>query len=260
MLAYQPKVDPVTGRIAGAEALARWQHPEQGNIPPDIFIPLAEHSGMIRPLTLHVLETALNQCAAWRLAGHDLHVAVNLSPSSLLDTTLPDVVAALLARTGVPADRLILELTESSLMADPDGAARTLDRLNALDIRLAIDDFGTGYSSLGRLRELPIDEVKIDKSFVQRFGADHRDRAVVRSAIQLGHALELEVVAEGVEDVETYADLIREGCNLVQGYYISRPLPADRFAAWLSEYAAPAPSGGPLVGGDVGMHQFPVLP
>jgi EAL domain-containing protein (putative c-di-GMP-specific phosphodiesterase class I) len=133
----------------------------------------------------------------------------------------------------VPAAALVLEITESSIMADPTGSLRTLDRLNALGVRLAIDDFGTGYSSLGRLRELPIHEVKIDKSFVQRVAVDHRDRAVVRSAVQLGHALDLEVVAEGVEDRETYDHLTREGVNLIQGYYVSRPLPADEFLAWL---------------------------
>jgi EAL domain-containing protein (putative c-di-GMP-specific phosphodiesterase class I) len=230
---YQPKVDPVTGTVIGAEALARWHHPTDGNIGPDIFIPLAEHSGLIRPLTLHVLEVALRRCAVWRRTGHDLHVAVNLSPNSLVDQTLPDVVSWLLARCGVPASALVLEITESSIMADPARSLATLDRLHGLGVRLAIDDFGTGYSSLGRLRDLPIDEMKIDKSFVQRISVDHRDRAVVRSALQLGHALDLAVVAEGVEDDATYQHLTREGCNVVQGYFVSKPLPADEFATWL---------------------------
>ncbi len=230
---YQPKLDPISGQVTGAEALCRWHHPEYGEIPPDQFVPLAEHSGLIRPLTLHVLEVALRRCASWRRAGHALHVAVNLSPNSLLDASLPDIVARLLGQTGLPAGALTLEITETSIMADPAGALRTLDRLNALGVKLAIDDFGTGYSSLGRLRELPIHEVKIDKSFVQRVAVDHRDRAVVRSAVQLGHALDLEVVAEGVEDIETYAHLTREGCNLIQGYFVSRPLPPDEFLTWL---------------------------
>jgi predicted signal transduction protein with EAL and GGDEF domain len=233
---FQPKVDPATGSVTGAEALARWQHPEQGFIPPDQFIPLAEHSGLIRPLTMHVLDVALRRCASWRRSGHDLDVAVNLSPNSLLDTGLPDVVAELLHETGVPPSALTLEITESSIMADPTRSLRTLDRLHTLGVKLAIDDFGTGYSSLGRLRDLPIDEVKIDKSFVQRMAVDRRDRAVVTSAVQLGHALDLEVVAEGVEDLETYTHLRREGCNLIQGYYVSRPLAADAFAAWLSDH------------------------
>jgi diguanylate cyclase (GGDEF)-like protein len=239
---FQPKVDPTTGLVTGAEALARWEHPEQGFIPPDQFIPLAEHSGLIRPLTLHVLDVALRRCASWRDSGHDLDVAVNLSPNSLLDASLPDVVAELLAETNIPPNALTLEITESSIMADPTRSIRTLDRLHTLGVKLAIDDFGTGYSSLGRLRELPIDEVKIDKSFVQRVSVDHRDRAVVSSAVQLGHALELEVVAEGVEDIETYAHLTREGCNIIQGYYVSRPLAADTFAAWLDDRAGVPPA------------------
>jgi EAL domain-containing protein (putative c-di-GMP-specific phosphodiesterase class I) len=221
--------------VMGAEALARWQHAEQGAIPPDMFIPLAEHSGLIRPLTLHVLDVALRRCASWRRAGHDLSVAVNLSPNSLLDADLPDVVARLLRDTGVPPASLTLEITESSIMDDPTRSVRTLDRLHTLGVKLAIDDFGTGYSSLGRLRDLPIDEVKIDKSFVQRMAVDRRDRAVVRSAVQLGHALDLEVVAEGVEDLETYTHLGREGCNLIQGYFVSRPLAADAFTTWLED-------------------------
>jgi diguanylate cyclase (GGDEF)-like protein len=234
LVQFQPKLDPATGLVTGAEALARWHHPESGFIPPDMFIPLAEHSGLIRPLTLHVLQVALRRCAAWRRAGHDLHVAVNLSPNALLDATLPEVVTRLLGQAGVPAAALTLEITESTLMSDPTGARMTLDQLHAVGVKLSIDDFGTGYSSLGRLRELPIHEVKIDKSFVQRLALDHRDRAVVRSAIQLGHALDLEVVAEGVEDGSTLAHLSREGCNLVQGYHISKPLPADQFESWLT--------------------------
>jgi diguanylate cyclase (GGDEF)-like protein len=241
---FQPKVDPATGMVVGAEALSRWHHPVEGNIRPDIFIPLAEHSGLIRPLTLHVLEVALRRCAAWRRTGHDLHVAVNLSPNSLVDQTLPDVVSRLLGQCGVPASALVLEITESSIMADPARSIATLDRLHALGVKLAIDDFGTGYSSLGRLRELPIHEMKIDKSFVQRISIDHRDRAVVRSAVQLGHALDLAVVAEGVEDEATYQLLTREGCNVVQGYFVSKPLPADEFANWLG--AAHRHAGGAL--------------
>jgi EAL domain-containing protein (putative c-di-GMP-specific phosphodiesterase class I) len=230
---FQPKVDPVAGGVIGAEALARWRHPHHGLIPPDQFIPLAEHSGLIRPLTLHVLELALRQRAAWRQGGRDLNIAVNLSPNTLLDETLPEAVVRLLSHTGTPPAALTLEITESSLMADPDRSLATLNRLHALGVKISIDDFGTGYSSLGRLRDLPIHEVKIDKSFVQRAALDHRDRAVVRSTVQLGHALDLHVVAEGVEDEETYKFLFQEGCDIVQGYYLSEPLPGDEFTAWL---------------------------
>ncbi|WP_344171607.1 putative bifunctional diguanylate cyclase/phosphodiesterase [Pilimelia columellifera] len=239
LVVFQPKLDPHTGQVTGAEALARWHHPTHGNIPPDQFIPLAEHSGLIRPLTLHVLEVALRRCAAWRRNGHDLHVAVNLSPNSLLDPTLPEVVSRLLQQTNVPPSGLTLELTETSIMTNPVAAKEVLDQLHALGVRLSIDDFGTGYSSLGRLRELPIHEVKIDKSFVLRIAVDHRDRAVVRSAVQLGHALGLDVVAEGVEDQDTYGYLVREGCNILQGYFISRPMPPDEFAGWLAGHSAP---------------------
>jgi diguanylate cyclase (GGDEF)-like protein len=234
LVAFQPKVDPKSGAVVGAEALARWHHPVLGTVPPDEFIPLAEHSGLVRPLTLHVLELALRRRASWARAGHDLHVAVNLSPNSLLDVELPDIVARLLAQTGNAPSNLTLEITESTILADPAGSMATLEKLHTLGVKLSIDDFGTGYSSLGRLRELPIHEVKIDKSFVKRIAADHRDRAVVRSAVQLGHALDLEVVAEGVEDHDTYEYLAREGCDIVQGYHISPPLPPDAFADWLT--------------------------
>ena len=233
VVAFQPKVEPRTGRVIGAEALARWHHPKLGPIAPDVFVPLAEHSGLIRPLTLHVLELALRRRAGWARQGHDLDVAVNLSPNSLLDAGLPETVALLLAQTGNPPHRLTLEITEGTILADPEGSAATLERLHALGVKLSIDDFGTGYSSLGRLRQLPIHEVKIDKSFVQRSATDHRDRAVVRSAVQLGHALDLQVVAEGVEDQETYAYLATEGCDVVQGYLLSRPLPPDQFLDWV---------------------------
>ena len=240
-LAFQPKVDPATGAVVGAEALARWQHREHGSISPDLFIPLAEHSGLIRPLTLHVLRTALRDRADWHRRGHDLHIAVNLSPNTLLDDTLPDVIVRLLAQYGVPASALTLEITETTLMADPTGSLATLDRLHGLGVQISIDDFGTGYSSLGRLRELPIHEVKIDKSFVQNAAGDHRDRALVRSTVELGHALGLQVVAEGVEDADTYTFLAGEGCDIVQGYFISEPLPGAEFTGWLQDSQ---PAGG----------------
>jgi diguanylate cyclase (GGDEF)-like protein len=236
LVVFQPKLDPRTGKVTGAEALARWHHHEHGNIPPDQFVPLAEHAGLVRPLTVHVLEVALRRCASWRRAGHDLHVAVNLSPSSLKDPTLTDQVAKLLGQSGLPPSALTLEITESSIMEDEAGSIETLDRLHELGVKLSIDDFGTGYSSLGRLRNLPIHEVKIDKSFVLRVSVDHRDRAVVRSAVQLGHALGLEVVAEGVEDQEAFAYLRREGCDVIQGYLISKPQPPDDFLGWLNSH------------------------
>jgi diguanylate cyclase (GGDEF)-like protein len=238
LVVFQPKLDPSSGAVTGAEALARWRHPLHGTVPPDQFIPLAEHAGLIPQLTLHVLREALRRCAGWRRDGYPLHVAVNLSPSSLLDPALPSTVAALLREARLPGSALTLEITENSIMANPAESRRTLEQLDALGITLSIDDFGTGYSSLGRLRELPIHEMKIDKSFIQRTSTDPRDRAVVRSAIQLGHALRLNVVAEGVEDQETFAYLAREGCNTIQGYLVSRPLTGTEFDTWLASRSA----------------------
>ncbi len=240
VVVFQPKVDPATGGVVGAEALSRWFHAEQGFIAPDLFVSLAEHSGLIRPLTLHVVNMALRNCAAWHRAGHPVQVAVNLSPNTLQDDTLPDVIVELLAQNGVPPAALTLEITEGTLMADPEGSVATLNRLRGLGIKISIDDFGTGYSSLGRLRQLPIDEVKIDKSFVQNAAGDHRDRALVRSTVELGHALDLLVVAEGVEDEQTYGFLADTGCDMVQGYYIAKPLPADQFTTWLHSTTAVA--------------------
>jgi diguanylate cyclase (GGDEF)-like protein len=238
LVVFQPKVDPATGTVVGAEALSRWHHREHGFISPDIFVPLAEHSGLIRPLTLHVLDAALRNCAAWRRAGHDMHVAVNLSPNTLLDDTLLEVITRLLTENGVPATSLTLEITEGTLMTDTDDSLVILQSLRRLGIRISIDDFGTGYSSLGRLRDLPIDEVKIDKSFVQNAAHDHRDQALIRSIVQLGHTLGLHVVAEGVEDEATYNYLAATGCDVVQGYHVSRPLPEDKLAIWLRDTTA----------------------
>ena len=235
-VAFQPKVDAATGAVTGAEALSRWNHPEHGYVPPDVFISLAEQAGLVRPLTQHVLDVALRRCASWRRAGNDLHIAVNLSPTSLLDPGLADDVREMLTRHRLPARALTLEITENAIMTDPAASIRTLEELHDCGIILSIDDFGTGHSSLARLRDLPIDEMKIDKSFVLRVNDDHRDRAVVRSAIQLGHALGLNVVAEGIEDQPTYDYLANEGCDLIQGYFVARPMAADDFLGWLRGY------------------------
>jgi len=247
-VAFQPKVEPTTLTVIGAEALGRWHHAEHGMIPPDEFIPLAEHSGLIRPLTLHVLETALDCRAQWAQNGHTATVAVNLSPNSLADDKLPELVTRLLEQTGTPPSALTLEITESTLMTDPDGAAIVLQRLHALGVNLSIDDFGTGYSSLSRLRSMPIDEMKIDKSFVQTLPDDASNRALVRSAIQMGHALGLRVVAEGVESAQAMAYLASVGCDVAQGFHVSRPLPADEFARWLARQPAERPAVAAVLG------------
>jgi diguanylate cyclase (GGDEF)-like protein len=236
---YQPKVDPVSGRVLGAEALARWSHVD-GPVPPDEFIPLAERSGLIRPLTRHVLDTALAACSAWRRTGHHISVAVNLSPHIVADQTLTDEVRQALEAHDLPASALILEITENGIMDHPTHSRRTLASLHALGVNLSIDDFGTGHSSLGRLAELPIQEMKIDKSFVRHLSTEPSRRAVTDASLQLGRALNLTVVAEGVEDRTEFEYLRNHGCDAIQGYYISRPLPAAEFQTWLMERAEPS--------------------
>ena len=231
---YQPKVSLPGGEVVGLEALARWQHPERGSVPPDVFVPLAEHTGLVRRLTASVLETALARCAAWAEDGLDLPVAVNLSVRDLLDSGLPSQVLAMLDRVGLPPASLQLEITESSIMDQP---ARALDVLNALadlGIELAIDDFGTGYSSLAYLQRLPVRQLKIDRSFVTQLAENESDAAIVRSTIELGHSLALTVVAEGVEDEASTALLAEAGCDLAQGYHIARPMVGDEVAVWLA--------------------------
>ncbi|MEW6683614.1 MAG: EAL domain-containing protein [Nitrospirota bacterium] len=231
-LYYQPKIHMQTRRVIGVEALVRWKHPHRGMIPPDDFIPLAERSGLIRPLTLWVLSTALDQARKWEQEGYQLSVAVNLSARNLLDAQIPDHLTDLLRRAGAPANRLELEITESTIMADPARALEVLTKLHGMDIPLAIDDFGTGYSSLGYLKRLPVSAVKVDKSFVKNMEADDNDAMIVRSTIELAHNLGLQVIAEGVETSYLWDRLASLGCDAVQGYYISQPMSADALSRW----------------------------
>jgi diguanylate cyclase (GGDEF)-like protein len=232
-VAYQPKASLEDGRAVGVEALLRWTHAELGFIAPDEFIPIAERTGLIVPLTTYVLDRALRQCAAWHAAGIDIGVAVNLSVRNLLDSALPDEIGALLVRHGVDPRRLTLEITESSVMADPTRAIDVLERLSRIGIRLSVDDFGTGYSSLTYLKRLPVDEVKIDKSFVLSMATDAGDAAIVRSIIDLGGSLGLTVVAEGVEDEASWQRLAELGCDIVQGYALCRPVPGPEATEWM---------------------------
>jgi diguanylate cyclase (GGDEF)-like protein len=231
---YQPIIDLDDLRVRGAEGLVRWQHPEHGLIPPGAFVNTIEQTGLIGPLTRHVLEHSIAECAAWRRSGRDLSVAVNLSVRNLLDRDLPKEIARLLATYALPADALQLEITESMIMSDPERALATVGRLSALGVRLSVDDFGTGYSSLANLRRMPIDELKIDRSFVSPMLQDESDLIIVRSTINLGHDLGLRIIAEGVEDGPTLDRLAVLGCDLAQGYHVSRPMPADAFNAWLT--------------------------
>jgi diguanylate cyclase (GGDEF)-like protein/PAS domain S-box-containing protein len=234
-LHYQPKLDLRNGVVVGVEALVRWQHPQRGFLPPGDFIPLAEQTGLMTPLSRRVLEAALKQHQAWLRVGLDIPVAVNLSRRTLHDPQLPEMVAQLLARWEVPPGALILEITESSLMADPARAAENLTQLRALGVRISIDDFGTGYSSLASLKNLPVDELKIDQSFVQAMATDASSRAIVRAIIDLADALKLRVVAEGVEDRATWDVLVGLGCDVAQGYFLSRPIAAMELEAWITD-------------------------
>ncbi|GEM_PF-2089905 len=226
---YQPKVSLATRRIVGAEALIRWMHPTRGMIPPDEFIPVAERSNVLRPMTLFVLELALARCEAWRAGGGAQGVAVNLSVRNLLDSRIVDDVDRLIRRSEVPPEALTLEITESAAMLDPARARAVMTELRGLGVRLAIDDFGAGYASLAYLKQLPANELKIDKAFMHAIDRDPRDRAIVKSSIDLAHDLGLKVVAEGVE-TQAAMDLLAElGADLVQGWHLGRPMSAEAF-------------------------------
>jgi EAL domain-containing protein (putative c-di-GMP-specific phosphodiesterase class I) len=222
---YQPQVDAGSGRVVAVEALVRWQHPVQGLLPPGTIIYRAENSGLIVPITTFVLREALAAARAWRATGHDVGVSVNLSPRQLSDLALPEHVARVLAASGVPASALTVEVTESSLMADARAARTILRGLRALGVQLSIDDFGTGYSSLALLQQLDVDELKIDRSFVQGMASSGHDETLVRSVIELAHNIGLTVVAEGVETVAVATQLADLGCERLQGYLFGRPLP-----------------------------------
>jgi diguanylate cyclase (GGDEF)-like protein len=232
LMHYQPKVDLSMNRTLGVEALLRWKHPQHGLISPGEFIQLAEQSDLIRSLTYWVMDEALYQCHVWRQTGYTLNVAVNLSPRNLHDSGLPVKLGGLLAKWAVPAGCLTLEITENAIMVDPERAMTILLRLHDMGIHLSIDDFGTGYSSLIYLKKLPVSQIKVDRSFVMNMTHDEDDAVIVQSTIDLGHNLDCEVVAEGVENLETLERLRSLGCDQVQGYYLSRPLSADDITTW----------------------------
>jgi diguanylate cyclase (GGDEF)-like protein len=239
VLHYQPKISVDTGEMIGAEALARWQHPTKGLVPPNQFVPILERTSLIHRFTDHVLSLALAQARAWLDAGYRVPVAVNVSTRSLLDLTFPDTVARALAQAGIPGDMLCIEITENTVMADPQRAIAVLRRIRQLGTKTAIDDFGTGYSSMAYLRILPLDEIKIDRSFVTDMATDRSNYVLVESAVDLGHNLGLAVVAEGVEDEPAAAALDRLGCDIAQGYHFDRPLSPADFAQRLAEGRGP---------------------
>jgi diguanylate cyclase (GGDEF)-like protein len=234
---YQPKLDLRTNEVHSLEALVRWQHPRLGLVQPDAFIELAEHTGVIRSLTSKVIETALLDCRRWRAAGLPLTIAVNVSMRSLREQSFVTEIAELIDRTGAEPPWLMVEITESTIMSDPATVMTVLSDLESMGVLLSIDDFGTGYSSLSHLRQLPVSELKIDRSFVRNLGhdGDDSDAVIVRSTVELAHNLGLKVVAEGVEDRATVECLRGMGCDEIQGYYLSRPVPAEELIVWLEE-------------------------
>jgi diguanylate cyclase (GGDEF)-like protein/PAS domain S-box-containing protein len=234
-LLYQPKLCLTTRRALGVEALLRWNHPRLGLLTPDQFIPLAEQTGLIRPLTIWVVEEAVQQVTTWEAAGCILDVAVNLSMRNMLDPELFDHIQEVLERHQLDSSRLVLELTETTVMSDPAHQLQ-LSRLRHLGLQLSIDDFGTGYSSLAYLRQLPVSEIKIDKSFVRGLGGGDNDDVIVRCIIELAHQLGLNVVAEGVETEVALNQLIALGCDVAQGYHLGHPMPASDLLTWWQAY------------------------
>lgn len=233
VLYYQPQIDLRTGALTSVEALVRWMHPKRGLVGPDEFIPLAERTGLIKRLTRTVLTEAIRQARAWELAGLRVPVAVNLSMRNIHDPQLPQTIAQLLQRWDARPELLRLEITETVLAADPERALQTMDSLRAMGVRIALDDFGIGYSSLAYLNRLPLDQIKIDRSFVLGMIDDESSATIVRATVELGHGLGYAVVAEGVENTETRQRLTALGCDAIQGFLVARPMPADQTAEWI---------------------------
>ena len=236
-LYYQPQVALATGELTGVEALARWRHAERGWIPPMEFIPVAEHMGLIKPLTLYLIQLAGKDAIALGKSGFNLPFAVNVSMRNLLDPHFPEMLEEGISRTRQPTELLKLEITESAVMAEPGRVLESMKRLRAAGIRFSIDDFGTGYSSLAYLQRLPVEEIKIDRSFVGQMSSHAGSGAIVRATIELGGSLGLEVVAEGVEDHGTWQALQRMGCSAAQGYFIGRPMPLSELPGWMRNWS-----------------------
>ena len=240
ILEYQPTIDLRTGCMRRLEALVRWQHPNRGRISPGEFIPICEPTALIKPLTRYVLEEAIRQCKQWEDEGHALAVAVNLSTRNLSELDLVEDIHRMLEAWQLEPSKLLLEITESAIVNDPVRTEGTLRALSALGIPLAIDDFGTGYTSLSYLANLPLDQVKIDRSFVAGIRTDEHDAAIVQAIIHLCHGLGLQVVAEGVEDGQTRDELARLDCDLAQGFHFGKPFPPDQLVEWISRHPEPA--------------------
>ncbi len=234
-LYYQPKIKVADGSISGAEALVRWNHPKHGLLGPDQFIPLMERTRLIQGLTLWVIQEGFAQCAKWHKQGLDIILSINLSAKDLNNPELPDLISGIKGATGINPEWVTLEITESSIMTDPDAAMEIIKRIHDMGFQFSIDDYGTGYSSLSYLKSLPLKELKIDRSFVSDILRDESDAVIVNATINLAHNLGLEVTAEGVEDQETLELLKEEGCDLAQGFHLGKPMPQSVFDQWCSE-------------------------
>ena len=235
ILYFQPKIDLQTGVTTHVEALVRWVHPQRGFISPAEFIPFAEQTGFIRTITRYIMEKAIHQSKLWREKGWDITISFNISSRDLINPELPTMIENELTRNGVEPHRIAIEVTESGFMEDPGLALDILKRLEKLGVGLSIDDYGTGFSSLSYIKKLPVRELKIDQSFVKNMVNDKNDAIIVKSTIDLGHNMGFKVVAEGVEDIESLKLLKRLGCDYAQGYFMSKPLPADKFEAWIED-------------------------
>ena len=234
-LYYQPKLNLSLDRIESVECLIRWIHPEHGFIPPDEFIPLAEQTGAIRHVTKWALEKALTQHAEWRRQGLDIAMAVNISAVDLSDLSLPHTVSSLLSTHKIEPEKLVLEVTESAVMSDPEIAINALNMLSRMNIKISIDDFGTGFSSMAQLKKMPVDEIKIDKAFVLELATNSEDQVMVKTLIAMAQNLGLSTVAEGVENAESVELLKTMGCSTAQGFHLSRPQPSQDITPWLHE-------------------------
>lgn len=239
---YQPKVEIATGSVAGVETLVRWRHPQDGMVYPDQFISTAEQHGLIHDLTRAVLTDALRQARVWHDMGLDLHVAVNVSMDNLGALDFPDFVARAVAKVGIPLTSLVLEVTESRLMQDLLAPLDILTRLRLKHIGLSIDDFGTGHSSLAQLRDIPFDELKVDKGFIHGAGRDASMRAIVEASLAMARQLDMRTVAEGVEDEADWNFVRSAGCDIAQGYYIAKPMPAEALAGWITAWNSGRPT------------------
>lgn len=235
VLFYQPKARLDTGSVESVDALVRWRHPERGLVPPGMFIPLAEETGLIKEITVWVVDEALRQARQWRTLGTALPISVNISAQNLHDPALTSDIASRLDEWGADADWISLEITESAVMENPEGAVRGLAELADMGLEIAMDDYGTGYSALNYLKRLPLSELKIDRSFVSNITADQTDALIIGSTIELGHSLGLRIVAEGVETESDWLGPQMLGCDIAQGFFLGRPMPADEFDAWLTD-------------------------